>query len=96
MKTRSRDKAPGGRGATTGGVESKKRGEGSREKEIGGGTEKASGERETINRGNRETDESKGEMVETKRSGSTGGRHTSVAKELAKEGKFRTVGVSSI
>jgi len=42
----------GGRGATTGRAESKKRGEGSKEKKTGGGSEKASGgERGTEKRG---------------------------------------------
>ena len=53
----------------TGGVESKKRSEGGREKETGGGTEEVSRGRETTKRGSGETDKGRGGMVETKRSG---------------------------
>jgi len=52
----------------TGGVESKKRSEGGREKETGGGTEEVSRGRETTKRGSGETDKGKGGIVETKRS----------------------------
>jgi len=44
-------------------VEIKKRGEGSREKETGGGTEKVSRGGKTTKRGSREADEGRGKMV---------------------------------
>jgi len=47
-KRRGRGKAPRGRGATTGRVESKERGKGSREKETGEETDKASRGREML------------------------------------------------
>ena len=83
-------KALGGRGATTGRAESKKRGKGGREKETEGGTEEASREREMTERGSRETDEGRERTAETKRgrrhlpsgSGSTGSGHTGVEMNL--------------
>jgi len=60
MKTGSRGKTPGGREATTGRAESKKRGEGGREKKTGGRTEEAS-------RGGRGMEESKRERDTKKR-----------------------------
>jgi len=104
MKRGSRGKAPGERGTTTGGAESKKRGEGGREKETGGGTKKASGGRETTERGSGETDKGKGGMAATKGggrrlpsgSGSTGGGRTDATKELVEEDESRTIGVSSV
>jgi len=89
---------------TTGRVESKKRGEGSREKETGEGIEKAGQGRETTERGDGETDESRGGTAETERgrrrllSGSrlTGGSCTSVEKKLVKEDESGTVSVSSV
>ena len=56
-KTRGRSKAPRGRGATTGGAESEKRGEGSRKEETGGGTAEASRGGETTEGGNGEVEE---------------------------------------
>ena len=87
-----------------GGVESKKRGEGSREKETGGGTEEASRERETTERGSEETDKGRGGMAETKRGGRcllsgnglTGSGRTGVEKKLAEESNSGTISVSSI
>jgi len=67
MKTRGRNKASGGREATTGRAESKKRGEGSQEKERGGGTKKASRGGETTERESRETDKGKRGTAETKK-----------------------------
>ena len=104
MKRRGRGKAPRGRGATTGGVESKERGESSREKETGEETDKASRGREMSKRESGEIDEGRGGTAEATRSGqciplgsrSTGSLHTSAAKELVEEDKSETVGVSSI
>ena len=47
--------------------ESKKRGEGSREKETEGGTEEVSGGREMTERESGETDKGRGRTAETKR-----------------------------
>jgi len=87
MKGRGRDKALGERGATTGGVESKKRGEGGREKEKGGGTEKASGGGQSTEESGRGRDmEKRGRIPE--RSGTLirgGSRHccgTTTAQKL--------------
>jgi len=71
-------------------VESKKRGEGSRKEETGGGTTEASRGGEITEGGSRETDEGRGGMTEAKRGGrhflsgsrSTGSGCTSAAKEL--------------
>jgi len=86
----------GGRGATTGRAESKKRGKGGREKERGGG--------EMSKRGSKETDEGREGTAETKRgrrhlssgSRSTGGSHTGAEKKLVEEDESGTVGVSSV
>jgi len=104
MKGRGRGKAPGGKGATTGGAESKKRDEGSREKKTGGETEEASGGRETTERESKETDKGSGGTAETKRgrrclplgSRSTGGGRTGAEKKLVKEDESGTIGVSSV
>jgi len=103
-KRGSRGKAPGGRGATTGGAESEKRGEGGREEEIGGGIAEASGGGETTERGSGETDEGRGGTTEAKKggqrlpsgSGSTGGGSTSTAKELVEGNESGTSGVSPV
>ena len=58
-KTGGRDKTLGGRGATIGRAESKKRGEGGREKETGGGTEKTSGRGRRAEESRRERDTEK-------------------------------------
>jgi len=67
MKTGGRGKAPGRRGATTDRAENKKRDKGSREKETGEGSEKASRGRETTKKESREADESRGGVAEAKR-----------------------------
>jgi len=84
-------------------AKSKKRGKGSREKKTGEENKKVSGGEEMTKRGSKEADEGRGGMVEAKRdgqyflsrSGLTGGSCAGVAKELAEEGEFKTVGISS-
>ena len=76
MKGRGRSKAPGGRGATTGGAESKKRVEGSREKERGGGTEKMSGRGRSVEENGRGRDtEKRGRAPERSGTLIRGGSH---------------------
>jgi len=101
---RGRSKASGRRGATMGGTESEKRGEGSGEEETGEGITEANGGGETTERGSREVDEGRGGTPETKRGGrrfpsgsrSTGGSCTGVAKKLVEENESGTIGISSI
>ena len=103
-KTRGRSKAPRGRGAITGRVESEKRDEGSRKEETGGGTAETSGGGETTEGGSGETDEGRGGTEEAKRGGqrlssgsrSTGGGRTSVKKKLVEENESRTSGIPSV
>jgi len=85
-------------------AESKKRGEGSREKETGGGTKEASRGRETTERGSGETNEGRGGTAATKGgrrrllsgSRSTGGGCTDATKELVKEDESGTIGISPV
>jgi len=103
-KTKGRGKTPGGRGVTMGRVESKKRGEGGREKETEEGTEEVSRKREATERGSGETDEGRGGTAETKRgrrhllsgSGSTGNSCTGAVKKLVEEDESGIIGVSSV
>jgi len=84
-------------------VESKKRGEGGREKKTGGGTEKTSRRGKMSKEGNGEADKSRRKMAETKRSRrrlpsesrSIGNGRTDVEKKLVEEDESRTIGISS-
>jgi len=104
MKTRGRGKTPRGRGATTGGAESEKRGEGGRKEETGEGIAEASRGGETTEGGSGETNEGRGGTTEAKRggrrlssrSGSAGGGCTGVKEELVKGNESGTSGFSSI
>jgi len=103
-KTRDRSKAPRGRGAITGKAESKKRGEGGREKEIGEGTVEASRGGETSERRSGEEIKGRGGSMEAKKggrrlspgSGSTGGGRTGTEEELVETDESGSSGVSSI
>jgi len=95
-KTRDRSKAPRERGATTGGAESKERGESGREKETGGKTEAASGGGEMTKRGSGEAETKRGGRRLLLGSRSTGGSHAGATQELVEENESRTVGVSSV
>jgi len=85
-------------------VESKERGEGSREKETRGETEEASGRGKMTKKGSGEIDEGRGETLETKRSGRhllsgsglTDGGCIGAVKKLVEENESGTSGVSSV
>jgi len=86
MKGRGRGKALEGRGATTGRAESKKRGEGGREKERGG-TEKTSGRGRSAEENGRGRDtEKRGRAPERSGTSIRGGSHrhrgTTTAQKL--------------
>jgi len=90
MKGRGRGKAPGGREATMGRAESKKRGEGGREKATGGRTEEASrGGRGAEESGRGRDTEKRGRMPERFgtliRGRSRRHRRTTTAQKLDKD-----------
>ena len=104
IKRGGRDKALGGRGETTGRVQSKKRGEGSWEKETREGSEKASRGEETAKEESREIDKDRARTTKAKRggrylllgSGSIGGSHIGTEKKLVEEAESGTSGSSTV